>query len=533
MTWKKGYITRQAQRLTAGEINRRRFVMSALSAGVTLPTAMSLASKAQGATPRKGGLFRYGTAFGAAGDTLDPARSDNHMTAAIALTRGNTLTEVENTGKLVPALAEHIEPANGARTWVVDLRAGVEFHDGRTLCADDVLATMRHHMRAGTRSAMRGLLSQIADVRTDGDSRVIFELTAPNADFAWALSDDHLVILPGEDGAIDPLSPVGTGAYVLDHFEPGVRARFTRNPNYWRADRAHFDAVEMIPILDATMRQNALMNGEVDFIDNVDPRTVALLNRVPTVEILETAGRQHYTFPMRLDVEPFGNYDLRMALKHAIRRQELVDKILLGHGSPGNDLPVRTAPGGGVPVHEFDPERAAAHYRKSGHSGPVRLTVSDAAFPGAVDAAQLIAASAAEAGITLEVVRAPEAGYWSEVWNRAGWCAAYSDGRPVQDLTYATGYSAEAAWNDTAWRGTEAAQRFEGLVAQARSETDDTRRESLYGDAQRLLQDDGGAIVAMWANYIHAHAKTLAHEEAVGTNKRADGARVAERWWFA
>ena len=51
---------------------------------------------------------------------------------------------------------------------------------------------------------------------------------------------------------------------------------------------------------------------------------------VPHVNIIENTGTLHYTFGMRLNVEPFGNYDLRMALKSAIKRQELVDKILNG-----------------------------------------------------------------------------------------------------------------------------------------------------------------------------------------------------------
>ena len=43
---------------------------------------------------------------------------------------------------------------------------------------------------------------------------------------------------------------------------------------------------------------------------------------------------------MRLDVDPFGDYDLRMALKLSIKRKELIDKILLGHGAIGNDHPI-------------------------------------------------------------------------------------------------------------------------------------------------------------------------------------------------
>jgi len=212
-------------------------------------------------------------------------------------------------------------------------------------------------------------------------------LEAGNADFPYIVSDYHLIIQPSKDGAIDALSGLGTGGYVLDKFEPGVRALSKRNPNYFKEGAAHFDEIELLSILDITARQNAVMNGDADVIDNVDPKTVALLARAPNLNILETTGTQHYTFPMRLDIEPFGNRDLRMALKYSIKRQELVDKILLGHGLAGNDIPVSAAMpflNTGIEQREFNPEKAAEHYKKSGHSGPIQLSASDAAFAGAV-----------------------------------------------------------------------------------------------------------------------------------------------------
>jgi len=225
-----------------------------------------------------------------------------------------------------------------------------------------------------------------------------------------------------------------------------------------------------------------------------------------------------------------------MALKLAIDRQELVDKILLGHGVAGNDIPVNASMpffNADIPQRTFDPEKAAELYKKSGHSGPIQLSVADAAFAGAVDAGQLIAASAAKAGIEIELVREPNDGYWSNVWNKKGWCACYWGGRPTQDWMYSSAYTADNNWNDTAWRDTESAIRFNEVVVQARAETDDAKRQVQYGEAQQLLHDDGGAIVAMWANFILAHNKTLAHGPEVAANWENDGNKISERWWFA
>jgi len=534
---KDEYLKKQARWLSEGQIDRRQFIRSAIAAGLAVPSALTLATNVLAATPKSGGKLRQGSSYGSTTDALDPGTAENGMTQAIIYARGNHLTEVSNEGTLVPELAESFESSNGAQTWVFDLRKGVEFHNGKTMTADDVIATFNHHRDENSKSAAKGLLSAVKEIKKDGDNRVIFELEGGNADFPFIVSDYHIMIQQSADGKIvDSNDPVGTGGYIVEDYQPGVRIQMKRNPNYFKEGRAHFDEVEMITLADTTARQNAIMNGDVDFVDNVDPKTVALLARVPIIQIFETTGTQHFTFPMRVNAAPFDNYDLRMALKFAIKRQELVEKILLGHGEAGNDVPVNESMpffNTELPVHEFDPEKAAEHYKKSGHSGPIQLSVSDAAFAGAVDAAQLIAASAKEAGIDIELVREPSDGYWSNVWNKKPWSACYWGGRPTQDWMYSSAYTADTEWNDTAWKDTEAAKKFNDLVIMARSETDEAKRKDQYWEAQRLLQDDGGAIVGMWANFIHAHTKTLAHDEQVAANWQNDGNKIAERWWFS
>ena len=278
------------------------------------------------------------------------------------------------------------------------------------------------------------------------------------------------------------------------------------------------------------------MSGEVDVIDRIDPKTVSLMGRNPSISILEKTGTLHYTFPMRVDTAPFDNYDLRMALKLSIKRQEMVDKILLGHGALGNDHPISTANtfhAAELPQREFDADKAAEHYKKSGHSGTIKLSASDAAFAGAVDAAQLIAASAKEAGIDIEVVREPKDGYWSNVWNKKPWCACYWGGRPTEDWMFSSAYVDSSEWNDTAWKTTDSAVQFNEVVNAARGELDEAKRGQMYAEAQQLIHDDGGAIVPMFANYIMGYSKKIAHGENVAANWDLDGGKAAERWWFA
>ena len=527
-------IKRDLARVTTGGLDRRRFIIGMTAAGVALPSALSMMDSALAATPQKGGVLRQGFGHGSTTDSLDPATSENGLQLNINYAYANNLTEIDSDGSLVGELAESYESADG-KTWVFKLREGVTFHNGKTLDADDVIASFNHHRAEDSKSAAKGLLKPVTDIRKDGDNTVVFELESANAGFPTICSDYHLIILPATDGKIDATAGIGTGAFTLESFEPGVRSAFKRYPDYWKEGRGHVDEVISLTLLDTAARQNAIMNGEVDAINRVDPKTVALLARVPTLDILEVTGTLHYTFPMRLDVKPFDNYDVRMALKHVIKRQEMVDKILLGHGLVGNDHPISVANqfhAADLPQREFDPDKARAHMKKAGMEGEtIKLSASDAAFAGAVDAAQLIKASAAEAGINIDVVREPKDGYWSNVWNKKGWCACYWGGRPTEDWMYSSAYTADTEWNDTAWKTTEAAVKFNQLVVEARAELDETKRAEMYAETQRLINDDGGAIVPMWANHIHALSKSVGTPEQVAANWEMDGSKSAERWW--
>ena len=129
---KQQYLQQQSKLLTNGLIDRRKFVMGALAAGVALPTALSLAQTAMAATPKKGGRLRWGNSAADSNDSLDPATWLSSYMMATGWLSANGLTEVGPDGQLIPELAESIESDDG-QTWVFRLRKGVEFHNGKTL----------------------------------------------------------------------------------------------------------------------------------------------------------------------------------------------------------------------------------------------------------------------------------------------------------------------------------------------------------------------------------------------------------------
>jgi len=145
-----------------------------------------------------------------------------------------------------------------------------------------------------------------------------------------------------------------------------------------------------------------------------------------------------------------------------------------------------------------------------------------------VDCAQLYQESLKKAGINLDVKKVSGDGYWDNVWLKKAWIAGYWSGRPTIDWLMTVVYAKGAAWNETKW----ANPKFNDLLVQARSETDDKKRAGMYAELQQLVHDDGGVIVLVFNNYVEAGSKKVGHGP-VAANWECDGLKIAERWWFA
>ncbi|MER8842679.1 ABC transporter substrate-binding protein [Mesorhizobium sp. M0913] len=355
-----------------GKISRRDFINLGLAAGLTVTAADKLFVSTARAEPLQGGFAKLGMAHGATTDSIDPAGyPDTFTQTAFSGSMSNSLTEVDAKGNVQPDLAESFESSDGAKTWVFKLRKGASFHNGKNVTADDVVTSLRYHMGDETKSAAKPLLEPVASIKADGPETVVFTLKSGNADFPYIMSDYHLVIMPAKDGKADWGSGVRTGAFVLENFQPGVSAKLKRNPNYFKNGKPYLDEVEFIAITDLAARMAALSTGEVDYIGRADLKTLGMLKRNPKVEIVEVTGYGHYTLPMNVTMAPFDNPDVRMALKWAINRQEIVDKIFLGHATVANDNPIAPAikfATNPQPQHSFDPEKAK-HYLKKGWNG--------------------------------------------------------------------------------------------------------------------------------------------------------------------
>ncbi len=528
----KMMIDRLADAARDGRISRRSFMNYSIAAGMTASAATGLWGTNAQAAPKRGGKFRIGQHDGNTNDQHDPGQYISFMDIALGHTHRSYLTMINTDQTLGPDVATEWSASPDATEWTFKLDKRATFHTGKKVTAADVIATMNHHRGDDSKSAAKALLSSVVEVVDNGDHSITFKLSSPNADLPWIMPDYHLAIVPGnEDGTANWQSGDGCGPYKLVEYQPGIAAQLVRHEE-WHGEGAYFDEVEFIIINDPNARQTALLTGDVDAISQIENKTMSLLARDPNIEVENVSSAQCITLPMHVDTAPFDTPEVRMALKLAINRQDMIDKIAFGAATIGNDFhhsPAMPYWPNDVPQREYDPDQARSLLKKVGMEDlSVSIHAAESITSGAVDGLLLYSEHAKAAGININVVREPNDGYWSDVWLKKPWCIVAWGARPTPDVMYSLAYKDDAAWNETRWKN----PKFNEILLQAKAELDDTKRAEMYRDMALILRDDGGSVIPYFPNFVYARRSNVHHTGELAASWMMDGFRAASRWWF-
>lgn len=515
------------------KISRRHFLQHATSAGLGVSAASALwTSEVSAMTPRRGGKFRVGIHDGATTETFNPAQYiTNHQIQQAHASR-SYLTEITSDNKLGPDMADGWSASPDAKTWTFELNKEASFHDGRPFTSRDVVATLNHHRGENSTSAAKAIISAITDVRPDSDHTVVIELEQGLADLPWILTDYHLAIMPADaNGNADWESGVGAGPYQIIDAEPGIGTLLRRHDG-WHREGAYFDEIEMSVLNDPNARQTALVAGDIDAVTMIDLKTFNRLQSLQNIVVENIPSASAVTLPMLSSVSPFDNVDVTMALKLSIDRDDIIEKILFGTGTVGNDFHV--APNmpywpGDIEQRKYDPDRAKYHLKKAGLERlDIELSAADSIMSGAVDFATLYREHAKPAGIDIKPVREPNDGYWSNVWQKKPFVFSKWGVRPTPDAIFTTGYLGGAPWNESLWKN----DRFDELLLQAKAELNDTLRAEMYREMCLIARDEGNTVLPAFTNLVCARHKNVAHNGSLASNFELDGARAHHRWWF-
>jgi peptide/nickel transport system substrate-binding protein len=336
--------------LAAGELDRKEFLRratlfglsaSTIAAGLTAFGDAPLAF-ARSAPARAGGRLRVAI-IPPPTKSLDPhtyADQGGLETGGIA---GEFLTRATQSLTLAPELATSWKPNGNASVWVFKLRPGVKFQTGKTMNADDVVATYQRLLGpdSGALSAFKGVLSSSGIKKVD-DLTVQFSLDTPTASFPYLTSSTtyQAIILPADykAGTFEK-TPQTTGAFKLVSYSPGVGAKYDRNPTWW-AGRPPLDGIDVTYYSDDAAVTAALLGGQIDLIGQIQFATGRPLFSNPNVQIFAVRGATHRQVPMRVDLHnAFADSRVRRAVALTLDRPTIVKTLFNGRADIGNDSP--------------------------------------------------------------------------------------------------------------------------------------------------------------------------------------------------
>ena len=322
-----------------GRVNRREFIaaMGALGLSATAAGGLLTSAGALAMTPKKGGLARAASNLHGPDDQMDPIV----FTSSIDYTRGRATYN-----NLDPDARRH-GPAPGAgrrvdaqqRRHRIHLQAPEGGRRGmtvRTLTADDVVWSMSRHLGEESPSTAKSFFTAVAEWKKVDSHTVKAILNSPDSDLPAKLSEKQAKIV--KMGTEDFKKGNGTGPYLLDSFEPGVRSTHTRNPNYWR-DGPNFDALEITAITDPIARVNALIAGDMDLVYTVDAKNIRLVEQSDGVHINSTPSALYGGICCLKNTPPGDSDDFVKGMQFIQDRERIVRSSLKGHGTVATTTP--------------------------------------------------------------------------------------------------------------------------------------------------------------------------------------------------
>jgi peptide/nickel transport system substrate-binding protein len=498
--------------MTRDELLRRAAVGgAAIFAGGALVSAADAALRAG---PKRGGTFRIGVSGGSAKDFIDGQNIVTRPDQARIVTGWETLVTFDSNFKLkFDGLAEELS-AKRADVWTIRVRQGIEFHNGKTLGADDVIYSLQRLLDPKLKLFGGAALSSVDPKRIKKlDKRTVrLFLKQKDVTILDALGQYVAGIVPAgySPGAIGKANPnVGTGPYKLQSFSPGQRSVHVRNPNYWRSGQPYFDQVVIIDFPDDTARVNALLSGQIDAMTDVPPAQVAVVNGHSGTKVLESPSAAWTPLCMRVDAAPFTDVRVRQAMRLIADRPQMVAQALSGHGHIGNDLyaPFDEAYDSALPKRHQDIEKAKSLLKAAGQSG---LTVDLQSTNGALgmnEGAQVFAQQAKAAGVNVNVKILDSGAFYGDQYLKWPFSTDFWGSRNYLSQV-AAGSLPTSPYNETHWPDS-GDSKFLSLYKQALATVDKKKRTAILHDMQKLEYDNGGYIVWGFSTLLDGYSSKV------------------------
>ncbi|MBD8890968.1 ABC transporter substrate-binding protein [Roseibium litorale] len=488
--------------------SRRDILRMFLAGGISLAAGGSIftrATAALAATPVKGGHFKAAGWSSSTSDTLDPAKASLSTDYVRCCSLYNRLTFLAQGGDLQMELADTID-SEDAKVWTIKLKSGVTFHDGKSLTADDVVFSLKRHLDKETGSKVNSIAKQMEEIKSVDKLTVQITLAAANADLPTILAMHHFMIV--QDGTTDFSKGIGTGAFKLESFEPGVRSMMSRNANYFKPGGAHVDSFEYFAISDEVARVNAVLSGDIHLGASVKPQSLRLIEGQSNVDVVKSTSGNYTNLNMRLDMSPGDKAGFIEGVKHLLNRELIEKSVMRGLAEVANDQPIAPMSAyhnAELKPRDFDPEKAKHLFEKAGLLGQSIPVVASDAATSSVEMATVLQQAGSKIGMNFDVQRVPSDGYWSNYWLKAPVHFGNINPRPTPDILFSLLYASNAPWNESQYKS----EKFDSMLLEARGELDFEKRKAIYGDMQAMIANEAGTAIPVYLSNVDAKQTKL------------------------
>ncbi|HEY1383336.1 MAG TPA: ABC transporter substrate-binding protein [Dongiaceae bacterium] len=505
----------------AGRFSRREFMRHGSILGMSLPllgsvsAAIGLAgmpSLARAGTP--GGTLRVAQNVPAA--SIDPVKIADGGGITVVSQVAETLVLSGSDLTAQPVLAESWSPNKDGTVWTFKLRKGVKFHSGKTMTADDVVATFDRladpDNGSNALSALTGTLSKGGTRKVD-DYTVEFHLDAANGNFPYTVSTDNYnaVILPADYKGDFEQTMNGTGPFKLEKYTPKVGASFVRNDDYW-GPKPLPDRVELSFYTDYQPQILALQGGQIDIIEQIPVlQGVGLLND-PNVDIISTPSTAHQQVHMRTDLDPFKDKRVRRAIALCLDRPKIVQGLMKGRAQVGNDSPFAAAyPSSDPNVKQREKNIAEAKQlmEAAGMGKGFETTLTTEKYLEIPDFAVLIQNAVKEIGGKININLLDQGAYYGDaVYGKSPWLDSdmgitdYGH-RGVPNVFLAAPLKSDGTWNSAHFKNPE----YDKLVASYIAALDLDTQRTTAGKIQNLLLDETPVLFVYFYDFLTATKK--------------------------
>ena len=472
------------------------------------PAATPGTSAAAGAK-HHGGSLRLGLTGSSGADTLDPHQGLSYLDTARAHQLYQPLVQLNAQAQFEYVLAEDngIVPHGSTKEYLVKLRPGITFHDGKPLTADDVIYTFRRIKGGNKGAGFAGSSSlgpmDLKNLKAIDKHTVQVPFTQHYGSFLDQLAFwYYLYIVPV---GFDPKKPNGTGPFKYQSFTANQRSVFVRNENYWKSGLPYVDQVTIIDFSDSVSLQNALITNVIDAAGGIEGPQVAELSSNSSVKTVTSKTGAITPFTMRVDVAPFNIPQVRQALRLIVDRQQLIASALDGFATVAADVFSPFDPNVQHFTRQADIPQAKALLKQVGHENlTVTLTTSPVAT-GTVQMATVFAEQAKAAGVTIKVNNVPPNTFFKT--------GKYLEWPFSQDFYNYSPYLAQVAqsflptspYNETHWK----LPQYIALDKQANQTTSPSTRKQIEHEMQNIDFKEGGYIIPCFIDALDAYSTKL------------------------